>query len=172
MLIYLKSTTAIVSGSIYAANGFEPPIIADYGSALGSFGTGYFEKNSTEVAHDDLATLTTSGNRTTTGSAGTLLWAAHNLLTYSEALDDHVSNDWVSTATTVAAAGIDAPYGSSIAVWKVTHTASAAAFQNNSLPTLPSAEHTVRFIAKYFDNQWVRFLVQGPNVSNYFDVKN
>jgi len=110
--IALRTTTYLTQvfgvggavASIYAANGFEPPIIADFGSTAGAYGAGYYEKNSVEVAEADLIDYDTTGLSTVTDSDGALKWAAHNLFLNSETDTDYVGfGSGLSAASTESA---------------------------------------------------------------------
>lgn len=97
-----------VTLSAYAAGGFEPNIIADFKSTAGAFGTGYYVKDSSEVAHDSLMTVTRTGPRTVMNASGVMQWSAMNIALQSA----DFSTTWSSPNVTVASGATD-PLGGS-----------------------------------------------------------
>ena len=114
-LVGVLSPFGRISGSggapdAYAIGGASPELVAAFLTAAD--GTTEGEYFRTGGATDDFSmfTFSRSDNATMFDSTGTLVWAPHNLLTYSENLSDASWN--VKNNTTVTQTGVNGPTGS------------------------------------------------------------
>jgi hypothetical protein len=85
---------------------------------------------------DPRVTFTRTSNATVTDSTGTLVYAPHNLLTFSESFDNAV---WTKESCTVSANSAVAPDGTSTADKLVENTATAIHYINNSGSVFPAS---------------------------------
>jgi hypothetical protein len=137
------------------------PLAMDFTSgqyASGSAGTMAMKSFS------DIVTFSRTSNATVTKSDGTIGYAPHNLLTFSEQFDNAA---WTKTELTVSANQAVAPNGTSTAdriIESTTALATHVIFQSAGSATV----HSLSFYFKPNGRSWVNIRIDGT--SNYFNI--
>jgi hypothetical protein len=124
---------------------------------------------------DPRITFSRTTNATLTDSTGTLVYAPHNLLTFSEQIDD---NAWTKTDVTVAANNSTAPDGTTTAD-RLTEGSAGTSILTRAASAAVQGGATITgsFYAKRSSVvQWVRFRLSNSAASNgcnvWFDIQN
>jgi hypothetical protein len=107
-VIFLRNKVSGAVVDAYSIGGASPELVAAFLTAADGTTEGeYFRTGGVE---DDFSmfTFARSDNATMFDSTGTLVWAPHNLLTYSEDFSNAI---WVSTETSVSSNATTAPDG-------------------------------------------------------------
>ena len=130
--------------------------LAAYGPALS------LEFTSPTQTLDPRVTFTRTSNATVTDSTGTLVYAPHNLLTFSESFDNAV---WSKQSATVAANTTVAPDGTTTADKLVENTAATVTRWTQLSVTSADAVHTFSFYAKAAERSLIMGQISGS--TNY-----
>jgi len=113
---------------------------------------------------DDRVTFSRTSNATVTRSDGTIGYAPHNLLTFSEQFDNTA---WTKTEITVSANNTTAPNGTVTAdriIESTTASATHVLFQSAGSANV----HSLSFYFKPNGRSWVNIRIDGT--SNYFNI--
>lgn len=140
------STAALVAG------GKIPEFALD-------FPNDYYRNESGNKTLTNILDHTRNGNATMTDSSGNIVWAPHNLLTYSE---DFSNAAWTKSNTTVTANAAVAPDGT-ITADKISHTSTSSSFLQTT-SQVSGAAYKFGIFIKSVDHQWVRIVHDGSSV--------
>lgn len=137
-----------------AANGFTPDLVADFVRGRYAYAVshaGGYRPQRCDFA--DLFTHSRSGSATMVGADGTLQWAPHNLLTYSE---DFSNAAWTKERNTATANAAAAPNGAGTASSIVPTAVSGTHTVIQSFTPVPEVECPFYFKANGYDYVSVR----------------
>jgi len=146
--------TSIVGGSLinpfaaYAIGGQTPQTIAD-------FEADKYRADGTTSTAASLLTHTRTGNAVQVADDGTLQWAGHNLLRYSE---DFTNAAWLKTSPTVLANQDTAPSGYFTADL-ITLDSGLSDDISQDVTVLPSVSYTFSFWVKNVDSDELKYRV-------------
>ena len=146
--------------------GYIPTGLSGFGGA--SLGLDF----TTSSTLDPRITFTRASNATVTRSDGTIGYAPHNLLTYSEQFDNAA---WTKARSTVTANTAVAPDGATTAdklVIDTTATTNHNAGQNYSITSGVTYTWSIYAKASEIDQINLRFSAQFPAGNTYFDLTN
>jgi hypothetical protein len=117
----------------------------------------------------DIVTFSRTSNATITKSDGTIGYAPHNLLTYSEQFDNAT---WSKTGTTITSNLITAPNGTTTAD-KIVEVAGAATPRITSATAVTLVPYTISIYAKAAERTQIRIVADASaGKSAYYDLSN
>lgn len=143
-----------------------PELSMEPSIALARFGAPGLELNFVSGALDPRITFSRASNATVTGPDGTLQYAPHNLLTYSEQFDNAV---WLKSNATVTANAAAAPDGALTADKLVEDTNTGNHVLQSAAVTLAAVPTTFSVFVKENGRGWVAFRIQGVTRA-YFNI--
>ena len=149
--------------NVYAANGFTPPLVADF-----SKDTEFYGYDSAASTFDDMLTVSTTDLETMTDSDGLLKWNAHNQVINSQ--DFTLWDDLGASAT---ANTTTAPDGT-LTADTITSAGGTSRFRSITASIPATQRRIIACWFKYVDTQWVYLQADdgGGYVRTWFDIQN